>query len=171
MMLPVEGGTSMSEGTGITRAGRLQGALLLPPVTSRKAWIGWGMVVQVIGAGASIGWLVARAKKDAAVGGLALRATVRMAWLEMLHTPSGIAVLIFSAAVFAIGSVLVARPYVRSTPALLGAVPVAAVAGLLVAGALALLVAVFIAIAMAGGPGDLGGIGGGSGKKKKRDQS
>jgi hypothetical protein len=66
-------------------------------------------------------------------------------------------VLIAAALLFALGSVLLARPYVRSVPMLFVTVPVAAVAGLLVLGALALVIAVFIFLANAGFDGPSGG--------------
>ena len=82
--------------------------------------------------------------------GAALKTTVKLIWADTMHSHAGIAILAGAAVLFAVGSVLLARPYVRSMPMLLIGVPVAAVAGLVVLGGLALVVAVLALLAYAG---------------------
>lgn len=90
-------------------------------------------------------------------------ATVRFAWRSDAHTAAGLTLLLVGAAVFAIGSVLMARPYVTRRSTLLVAVPIAAVVGVLVLGVLALLL-----WGLVEGGFDLGGGGGGRRDRKRR---
>jgi hypothetical protein len=80
------------------------------------------------------------------IGGHITAAMIRLAWHGEVHTRQGLAVLAAGAVVYAAGSVLVARPYVSRPVTLFVAVPVAAVAGMLVLGVLALIAAVAIAL-------------------------
>ena len=72
-------------------------------------------------------------------------ATIQLAWHSEVHTRQGLAVLAAGAVIYAAGSVFMARPDLTRPVALFVAVPVAAVAGLLVLGVLALLVTLLIA--------------------------
>jgi hypothetical protein len=132
-----------------SRWSRLRNAAGLTPVQHRNRWVGWGLVVQLVAVALPIAWVVVRAKHEA-VAGLALRSTVSVTARESLHTPVGLLILGWSAVVFALGSMLVARPFVRSLGMLAVAVPLAAFVGVLILGALAFVVALVIALAWAG---------------------
>ena len=67
-------------------------------------------------------------------------AIIRPAWHGEIHTRPGLAVLITGALIYAAGSIMVARPYVSRPATLFIAVPLAAVAGMLALGVLALAV-------------------------------
>src|SRR5216683_1303334 len=69
----------------------------------------------------------------------------RAAWHGEVRTRSGLAVLAAGTVVYAVGSVLMARPYVSRPVTLFVAVPLAAVAGMLVLGVLAFIVALVVA--------------------------
>jgi len=151
-----------------SRLGQLRNITGLAPVRRRNVWISCGMLVQLVAVAVPVAWIVVRAKHEA-VTGVAMRATVLAAARQSAHTSTGIAIMAGSAVLFAMGSVLVARPFVRSLGMLILAVPLAAIVGVLVLGALALVVAVLIALANAGGGGDLPvgpGTGRGSTTKK-----
>lgn len=79
----------------------------------------------------------------------------------------GLAVLAAGAFIYAAGSVLMARPYVARPMTLFVAVPVAAVAGMLVLGVLSFIVALLIA-ALANGDLDFGLDFGGDRRRAKR---
>lgn len=155
------------EQVGVTRVGALRGATMLAPVRRRAPWIACGLLVQAAAVAMALAWAYRRYKNDAMTG-VALRTTVKLVWTETVHSAAGVAVLAGSAVLFAAGSVLLARPYVRSVPMLLVVVPIAALAGLAVLGAFALVVAVLAALASAGFDGfDGSGVGGGSRKRAK----
>ena len=135
----------------------------LSPVAHRGRWIAGGLALQLVGLGAPIAYVVAKAKHES-ITGLISVTTVRLAWHESLHARAGIAVLAAGAIVFAIGSVLLARPFVKRRLTLVVAVPVAAVCGALVLGVAALIVVLLYLLAEAGGDVPSGG-GGGSSKK------
>jgi hypothetical protein len=117
---------------------------LLGPLRSRGSWVAGGITLQVIGVGgvAAYVWLKVR---DQNIGGHITAATIRLAWHGEVHTRQGLAVLVAGALIYAVGSVLLARPYVTRPLTLFVAVPVAAVAGMLVLGVLAFIVALLIA--------------------------
>jgi len=69
--------------------------------------------------------------------------SVRLAWRADAHTGSGLALLILVA--FAVGSTLMARPFVRRRTTLLIGVPVAAVLRVFALGIFALVVAAVLA--------------------------
>jgi uncharacterized membrane protein YgcG len=133
----------------------------LPPVANKALWGLSGLVLQIVGVGAPIAYVLIKAKHED-VGGQITRATFRLAWHQAVHSHAGLALLIGGVAVFAAGCVLLARPFVKSRVTLLLAIPVAAVAGALVLGAAALLVVALFA-ALNGFDFDFGGGGGGSG--------
>lgn len=128
----------------------------LRPVRRKWSWIVGGLALQLVGIGAPVIYVLDKAKHEN-VGGSLTRATVRFAWHEAIHSHTGLALLIAGAVVFAIGAVLLARPFAKSWLTLLVAVPIAAVAGLLVLGAAALVVG----LAVVGLEGLIDGWGGG----------
>lgn len=137
----------------------------LRPVAHRGRWIAGGLGFQLAGVGVPFLHVVAEAKHED-VGGLVTLATVRLAWHESMHTAAGIAVLTAGVALFAVGSVLLARPFAQRKVTLLVSVPLAAVCGALVLGVAALIVALLVLVVENGA--DLGFLGGwGSGGKRK----
>jgi len=78
------------------------------------------------------------------IGGHLTAATIRLAWHSDVHTRAGLVVLAAGAVIYAVGSILTARPYVSRPATLFIAVPAAAVAGLLALGAMALIVALVL---------------------------
>jgi hypothetical protein len=117
---------------------------LLSPVSSRGRWIGWGLVVQLIGVGLPSAYLGARAHRLSVTGHITA-SSVRLAWRSDAHTGAGLILLIVGVVTFAVGSTVMARPFVRRRATLLVAVPVAAILGMFVLGVLALLVAALLA--------------------------
>lgn len=86
-------------------------------------------------------------------------------WLS--HTRTGVAVLITGPVIYAAGSVLLARPHVSRPVTLFIAVPVAAVAGMAVLGALTLVVAFLISALNGPLDANIGGSGGGHGRTRR----
>lgn len=127
------------------------------------------MFLQLIAVALPVAAIAARAK-DEANADVAFRVTLLMVTRELFRTPAGVALLAGSVVLFAIGSVVVARPFVRSLAMLLGAVPVAAVVGVLVLGALALVVAVIALLASVGFDGWSGPSGSGRTKKATKPE-
>ena len=121
-----------------------EGRQLTGPLRSRASWVTSGLLLQVSGAGgaAAYGWLTVRHQ---GIGGHLTAATVQLAWHSELHTRQGLAVLAAGALLYAAGSIFLARPYVTRPLALFVAVPVAAIAGMLVLGALAIILALLAA--------------------------
>jgi hypothetical protein len=111
----------------------------LAPVSPRWPWITGGLVLQLIGAGAPIVYILNKAHHED-IGGQISRATLTLAWRQAVHSHTGLALMIAGAAVFVLGSIVMARPFVRSWVTLFVAIPIAALAGLLVLGAAAILV-------------------------------
>jgi hypothetical protein len=138
----------------------------LGPVAHRARWIAGGLGLQLAGIGGPLAYVATKVKHED-VGGLITVATVRLAWHESLHAKAGIALLAAGTALFVVGSVLLARPFVRRKVTLLLAVPAAALVGGLLMGAAALLVVVVVLAALGdswgSGGGSSGGGGGGSG--------
>ena len=65
---------------------------------------------------------------------------------QQLHTRMGLSLLVAGSVIYAASSVVMARPYISRPLGLFVAVPIAAVAGLLVLGVLALVIAVLFAV-------------------------
>ena len=128
------------------------------------------MVLQAAGAGGVAAYLWHTVRHQNA-GGHITAAMIRLAWHGEVHTRSGLAVLVAGTFIYAVGSVLMARPYVSRPVTLLVAVPLAAVAGMLVLGILAFIVALVCAVLA--GIGDIPVLDfdfGGRGKKAKRSR-
>ena len=123
-----------------------KGRRVLGPVTYPRRWILAGLGLQIVGAGGPASFLLVKVRHQD-VGGHITAATVKLLWHNEAHTTAGIALLAVGAVLFAAGSVLMARPYVRRPVTLLVAVPLAAVAGMLVLGVIALIAAMAIAAA------------------------
>lgn len=142
------------------------GRRILGALRARAPWVVSGLALQAAGAGgvAAYVWLNVRRQ---GLGGHVSAATIQLAWHSEVHTRQGLSVLAAGAAIYAAGSVFVARPYLTRPVALFVAVPAAAVAGLLVLGILALLVTLLI-VALENGDLDFGlDFGGGRGKPKR----
>jgi hypothetical protein len=154
------GESEVSNGTLARIPGRI------PPTAHRGWWIFIGLVLQLAGLGGPA-FYVWRKAKHQDVSGLITVATVKLAWHESLHAKAGIDILVGGAVAFAVGSVVLARPFAKHWATLLVAVPVAALCGALVLGVAALVVAVVVAAIFS--DGDLGGMdfGGGGGRTKK----
>jgi hypothetical protein len=135
----------------------------LPPVAKRWPWITGGLVLQLIGVAGPVIYVLEKVKKEG-LGGHITRATIRLIWHQSVHSHAGLAVMIGGAVVFAIGAMLLARPFVKHVVTLLVAIPIAAVAGLFVLGAAALVVTLIVVVAGAlDSDFSFGGGGGGSG--------
>ena len=140
----------------------------LRPVRRRGGWIAGGLGCQLVGVGGPIGYVVGKAKHES-IGGLLTTATVKLAWHESLHARAGIAVLVAGAVAFALGSVLLARPFAQRKVTLLVAVPLAAACGAVVLGVAALVIALVVLLAEGGGDlSNLTGNGGSGSAKRKR---
>lgn len=120
-------------------------------------------MLQLIGIGGPLAYIITKAKHQS-IGGLLTLATVRLVWHESLHARAGVAVLATGAVVFAIGSVLLARPFAKSRITLLLAVPLAAVCGALVLGVAAIILGLIVLLVWSGG--DVPSFGGSSPKKR-----
>ncbi|SEO04806.1 hypothetical protein SAMN05216267_101620 [Actinacidiphila rubida] len=136
----------------------------LRPVLHKARWISGGLALQLVGLAGPIAYVVSRAKHES-IGGLLTVTTVKLAWHESAHERKGIAILAAGAIVFALGSVLLARPFVKRRLTLLVAVPLAAVCGALVLGVAALIVTLICLLEGAGG--DIDNIPGGGGSSRK----
>ena len=121
-------------------AGAAASRRMLSPVRSRALWTVSGLAVQAAGLGGVTSFLWAKLRRQD-IGGHITAATFRLMWHGEIHTRTGVAVLITGAVIYAAGSVLLARPHVSRPVTLFIAVPVAAVAGMMVLGVLALVVA------------------------------
>lgn len=159
------GGTLFRMSSGVETTTRTPS---LRPVAHNWWWITGGLVLQLVGIGTPLAYVYTKAKHES-IGGLLTIATVRLAWHESLHAKAGIAILAAGAVLFAIGSILLARPFAKSRLALLLAVPLAAVCGALVLGVAAVIVTLLILLFW-NSNGDLGDFGGSSSTKKKRSQ-
>jgi hypothetical protein len=118
----------------------------LAPVVSRGQWIIGGLGLQLLGAGAPTVYVLTKANKEG-LGGHITRATVTLAWREAVHSHAGLAVLIAGAATLAVGSVLMARPFVTNPVTLFLAIPFTAVVGMLALGAAVLVIVLLLALA------------------------
>jgi hypothetical protein len=143
----------------------------LRPVAHRNYWIAVGLLIQLAGAAAPVAVLYRRAKSEDLlqhVTGL----TVKLVWHQAVHDPRGRSLIIAGTALFVLGSMVLARPFVKHVLTLVLAVPLAALVFVAVLGVLALIVVILGLILWAFGD-SLGnanwGSGSGSGKKKKPD--
>lgn len=152
-------GAGPHTGSAVARRGRLQ------PVLHKARWITGGLALQLVGVGGPIAYVVSRAKHES-IGGLLTVATVKLAWHESVHEQKGLVILAAGALVFALGSVLLARPFVKRRLTLLVAVPLAAICGALVLGVAALIVTLICLLEGAGG--DVGNIPSGSGGSQRK---
>lgn len=132
----------------------------LAPVRRRGAWIAWGLVLQIVGVAIPVLAALDRVNHDNAVGAVT-HYTFRLVLHEMLRRRADVGLVVLGVAVFAAGSVVLARPFVTRRLTLFVAVPVAAVAGVAVLGLLAVAIAAIVAIAASGGGGGGGGSAGG----------
>jgi hypothetical protein len=155
----------------------------LKPVENRFPWIVGGLLLEIVGAAVPAIYMFTKAKHES-LGGSITRATIRLVWHESLHSRAGIAILIGGLVVFAAGAVALARPYSKHFGVLLVGVPVAAIAGLLVLGVFALVIALVVAAAegvdidlpSGGGGGSTDGVGWGwdswgSGRRRSKGSS
>ena len=143
----------------------------LRPVAHRNYWIAAGLLIQLAGAALPIAVLFKRAKSEDLlqhVTGL----TVKLVWHQAIHDPHGRPLIIAGTVVFVLGSMVLARPFVKHVLTLVLAVPVAALVFVAATGAVALIVVVLglIVWAFADSSGFwFGGSGSGSAKKKTPD--
>lgn len=125
----------------------------LRPVRALGRWVAWGLALQVTGVGIPVVAALHRAH-EASLGGAVTHYTFRLVWHEMLRSRADVALIVLGVVLFAVGAIVLARPFVRRRSTLLLAVPVAAVAGLAVFGVVALVIAAVVAAAAASGSGD-----------------
>jgi hypothetical protein len=143
----------------------------LRPVAHRNYWIAAGLLIQLAGAAAPIAVLYRRAKSEDLlqhVTGL----TVKLVWHQAIHDPHGRPLIIAGTVAFVLGSMVLARPFVKHVLTLVLAVPLAALVFVAALGAVALIVVILglILWALADGPApDIGSSSGGSWTKKKPD--
>jgi hypothetical protein len=133
--------------TELTEAERI-----LAPLRARWPWVVWGLIIQALGVG-SVAVVMWHNIRDQSLGGHFTAEMVGFAWHSQLHNPAGLGVLSAGAVVYVAGSVVMARPYASHPAILFLAVPVAAVAGMLVLGVLALAVAALCSAFANGGGG------------------
>lgn len=145
------------------------GSRLRPVLSgSRASWVVSGLILQAVGAGGVAAYVWVKARQQDISGHLTA-ATIRLAWHGEVHTHQGLAVLAAGAILYAAGSVLMARPYVARPVTLFVAVPVAAAAGMLVLGVLAVVAAVLVSAFLNGDFGlDLPDFGGNHRRKRRQ---
>ena len=141
----------------------------LRPVTARWPWITGGLVLQLAGVAAPAAYVISKAHHEDVTGQIS-KATLTLAWRQAVHSHAGLALMIAGAALFVVGSILLARPFVKSYLTLFVAIPLAALAGVLILGAAALVIALILAILSGGDFFDFGGGGGGSSGSAKKQQ-
>ena len=114
------------------------------PLRSPERWVISGLTLQAVGvvSAASYAWL--RLRREG-IGGHLTAATFRLAWHADVHNRTGLGVIAAGTILYALGSILMARPYVSRPAMLLVAVPLAAAVGMLALGVLALVVAILLA--------------------------
>ena len=139
------------------------GQRILGPLRSRYPWVIWGLIVQALGMG-SVAVVVWKSARNQSVGSYVTAQTIKFAWHSQLHTKAGLIVLAAGAVVYAAGSVVMARPYVTRPVTLFVAVPLAAVAGMLLLGVLALVIAALVNTVGIDPFPDVGG------RKRRRDR-
>lgn len=116
----------------------------LHPLSSLRRWVVWGLVLQLIGVGVPAAYVGAAAHRLSVTGHITAT-SLRLAWRSDAHTGTGVTLLLAGGVIFAVGSVVMARPFVRRRATLFVAVPLAALLGVFVFGVLALLIAALIA--------------------------
>ncbi|MDQ6784021.1 MAG: hypothetical protein M3063_11375 [Actinomycetota bacterium] len=131
----------------------------LAPVRAPWRWILAGLPLQAIGVCIPAAYLVSKASREG-IGGHITAATFRLVWRGQAHTKVGLMLLVVGAVLFAAGSALIARPYVRRPVLLLAVVPLAGIVGMLLLGVFALLL---VFLTDVGGPD----VGGGSDKRRR----
>jgi hypothetical protein len=119
------------------------GHRILEPLRSAYPWVVWGLIVQALGVG-SVAVVVWRSARNQSLGSYVTAQTIKFAWHGELHTKAGLIVLASGAIVYAIGTAVMARPYVTRPVTLFVVVPLAAVAGMLLLGVLALVIAALL---------------------------
>ncbi len=129
----------------VTRGNSTAGNRGLRPVERRASWIAWGLALQAIGVGIPVTVALRRANQDGVLGSIT-HYTVRLVWHELLRSRAEVALIILGVVMFVAGAVVLARPFVERRSTLLVVVPVAAAAGIVVLGVLALVCAAVIAI-------------------------
>jgi hypothetical protein len=117
----------------------------LRAVRSRGAWIAWGLALQVVGVGIPVTVALLRASRDGPLGSIT-HYTIRLVWHELLRSRADVALIVLGVVMFVAGAVILARPFVTRRLTLCVAVPVAAAAGVVVLGVIALIVAAVIAL-------------------------
>ncbi|MBS2539250.1 hypothetical protein KGQ20_41540 [Catenulispora sp. NF23] len=142
----------------------------IPPTARRGWWIFAGLVLQLAGVGGPAAYVWAKAKHQD-VSGLITVATVKLAWHQSLHAKAGVTLLIGGAALFAIGSIALARPFAKHWLTLFVGVPIAALCGALVLGVAALVIALLVFLFLSDADvSNLGGEFGGRSSGKRKDQ-
>ena len=116
-----------------------------------------GLILQVLSIG-SVAVLMWRNIRNQGIGRHITAEMIKLAWRSELHTRSGLIVLIAGSVVYAVGSVLIARPYISNPIALFVAVPIAAVVGILVLGVLVLAIGWLFTLLVDMQAGDPGGV-------------
>src|SRR5579875_2079403 len=124
----------------------------LRPVERRSVWITWGLALEVIGVGIPVTVALVRAHREGLLGSVT-HYTVRLIEHELLSSRADVALIVLGVLVFVAGAVVLARPFVTRRLTLFLAVPLAAAAGLVVLGVVALICAVVIAAVGSAGDG------------------
>jgi hypothetical protein len=103
-----------------------------------------GLILQTVSAvGVPVyAWLKQRHQ---GIGGHIAAATVRLAWHADVHTRTGLAVIAAGTIIYAVSSILMARPYLSRPVMHFVPDPIAAAVGILAWGVLALVVAILLA--------------------------
>jgi hypothetical protein len=141
----------------------------LRPVTARWPWITGGLLLQLAGVAAPAAYVISKAHHEDVTGQIS-KATLTLAWRQAVHSHAGLALMIAGALLFVIGSMLLARPFVKSYVTLFVAIPLAALAGVLILGAAALVIAVLFAILSTGDFFDFSSGSSGTAKRRKPDR-
>ncbi len=113
----------------------------LPPTSHRRAFVVAGLIVQLVAVAIPTAYIAYRTEHTQAV---ISKATLLLVGRHVVHSHNGVLIVVAAAVLFAVGSVLLARPFVRSWLTLGVAVPVAGVVGLLVLGIGALVLALLV---------------------------
>jgi hypothetical protein len=121
------------------------------------------VAIQALGV-APVAAIMWRSIRHQSLGGHITAEMIRFAWHSELHARAGVIALVAGSVIYAAGSVVMARPYISRPLALLVAVPLAAVAGLLVLGVIVLVIAAVFALIQ----GDIGFDFGGSDRRRRK---
>jgi hypothetical protein len=116
----------------------------LAPVEHRARWVLSGLLAQAGGTAIPLAIGYRRGASEGLSGHITL-ATVRLVWHQMIKDHHDLVWIAVGVVLFVVGSVLLARPFCRRKRIWLIAVPVAALAGVVVLGAVALIVAILCA--------------------------